>query len=190
MAYIPDSWRTKESFLAGGYSQSDFAQEFVNGKAAFYMCETWVMNQLIKPAADNIEYGFVPMPKGPDADDYSCDGHYMLGFGVTVNNQDLDKAVVIMNALAERAAAYQGDDWIDAAIEVQFLQDGDQDSVDNYKMLYEKSNYDYIYGIGDLNALYNNALQPAALWNQGSPASVLSSMRGSMQSYLDTIYNK
>ena len=190
VAYIPDSWRTKESFLAGGYSQSDFAQEFVNGKAAFYMCETWVMNQLIKPAADNIEYGFVPMPKGPDADDYSCDGHYMLGFGVTVNNQDLDKAVVIMNALAERAAAYQGDDWIDAAIEVQFLQDGDQDSVDNYKMLYEKSNYDYIYGIGDLNALYNNALQPAALWNQGSPASVLSSMRGSMQSYLDTIYNK
>ena len=190
VAYIPESWRTKESFLAGGYSQSDFVKEFVNGKAAFYMCETWVMNQLIKPAADNIEYGFVPMPKGPDTDSYSCDGHYMLGFGVTVNNQDLDKAVIIINALAERAASYQGDDWIDSAIEVQFFQDGDQDSVDNYKLLYENSNFDYIYGIGDLNALYNNALQPAVLWNQGSPASVLDSMRGSMQSYLDTVYNK
>ena len=190
VAYIPESWRTKATFLAGGYTESDFVQEFVNGKAAVYMCETWVMNQLIKPAADNIEYGFVPMPKGPDAEDYSCDGHYMLGFGVTVNNKDLDKAVVIINALAERAAAYQGDDWIDAAIEVQFFQDGDQGSLDNYKMLYENSNYDYIYGIGDMNALYNNALQPAALWNQGSPASVLSSMRGSMQSYLDTVYNK
>ena len=190
VAYIPESWRTKESFLAGGYSQADFVKEFVNGKAAFYMCETWVMNQLIKPAADNIEYGFVPMPKGPDTDSYSCDGHYMLGFGVTVNNQDLDKAVIIINALAERAASYQGDDWIDSAIEVQFFQDGDQDSVDNYKLLYENSNFDYIYGIGDLNALYNNALQPAVLWNQGSPASVLDSMRGSMQSYLDTVYNK
>lgn len=190
VAYIPDSWRTKATFLAGGYKQSDFVQEFVNGKAAFYMCETWVMNQLLKPAANNMEYGFVPMPKGPDTDSYSCDGHYMLGFGVTVNNKDLDKAVVIMNALAERAESYKGDDWIDAAIEVQFFQDGDQDSVDSYKLLYENSNYDYIYGIGDLNALYNNALQPAVLWNQGSPSSVLSSMRGSMQSYLDTVYNK
>ena len=190
VAYIPDSWRTKATFLAGGYSQSDFVQEFVNGKAAFYMCETWVMNQLIKPAANGIEYGFIPMPKGPDAEDYSCDGHYMLGFGVTVNNEDLDKAVVVMNALAERAAGYEGNDWIDAALEVQFFQDGDMDSVKSYKLLYENSNFDYIYGIGDLNALYNNALQPAALWNQGSPSSVLSSMRGSMQSYLDTVYNK
>lgn len=190
VAYIPDAWRTKETFLAGGTSQSDYVQQFVNGKAAFYMCETWVMNQLIKPAADGIEYGFIPMPKGPDADSYSCDGHYMLGFGVTVNNKDLEKAVVIMNALAERAAGYEGDDWIDAAIEVQFFQDGDTDSVKSYKLLYENSNFDYIYGIGDLNALYNNALQPAVLWNQGSPASVLSSMRGSMQTYLDTIYNK
>lgn len=190
VAYIPEAWRTKATFLAGGYSQSDFVQEFVNGKAAFYMCETWVMNQLIKPAADGIEYGFVPMPKGPDAKEYSCDGHYMLGFGVTVNNQDLEKAVVIINALAERASGYEGNDWIDAALEVQFFQDGDKDSVESYKLLYENSNFDYIYGIGDLNALYNNALQPAALWNQGSPSSVLSSMRGSMQSYLDTVYNK
>lgn len=190
VAYIPEAWRTKATFLAGGYSQSDFVQEFVNGKAAFYMCETWVMNQLIKPAADGIEYGFVPMPKGPDAKEYSCDGHYMLGFGVTVNNKDLEKAVVIINALAERASGYEGNDWIDAALEVQFFQDGDKDSVESYKLLYENSNFDYIYGIGDLNALYNNALQPAALWNQGSPSSVLSSMRGSMQSYLDTVYNK
>lgn len=190
VAYIPDSWRTKASFLAGGYTQSDFVNEFVNGKAAFYMCETWVMNQLIKPASSGMEYGFVPMPKGPDADDYSCDGHYMLGFGVTVNNQDLDKAVVVINALAERAAGYEGNDWIDAALEVQFFQDGDTDSVEMYKLLYETSNFDYIYGIGDLNALYNDALMPAALWNQGSPSSVLSSMRGTMQTYLDTIYNK
>lgn len=190
VAYIPESWRTKATFLAGGYTQSDFVNEFVNGKAAFYMCETWVMNQLIKPASSGMEYGFVPMPKGPDADDYSCDGHYMLGFGVTVNNQDLEKAVVVMNALAERAAGYEGSDWIDAALEVQFFQDGDADSVEMYKLLYETSNFDYIYGIGDLNALYNDALMPAALWNQGSPSSVLSSMRGTMQTYLDTIYNK
>ncbi len=189
VAYIPEAWRAKDTFLAGGYNQQDFVNEFINGKAAFYMCETWVMNQLIKPAASGIEYGFAPMPKGPGAEDYSCDGHYMLGFGVTVNNQDLDKAVVIMNALAERAAGYEGDDWIDPAIEVQFFQDGDTDSVEMYKMMYENSNFDYIYGIGDLNELYNNALQPAALWNQGSPSSVLSSMRGSMQSYLDTVYN-
>lgn len=190
VAYIPEAWRSKETFLAGGYSQQDFVQQFVNGKFAFFMCESWVMNQLIKPMSDGMEYGFVPMPKGPDAEDYSCDGHYMLGFGVTVNNQDLDKAVVIINALAERAAGYEGEDWIDAAIEVQFFQDGDTDSVEMYKLLYENSNFDYMYGIGDLNALYNNALQPAALWNQGSPSSVLSSMRGTMQDYLDTVYNK
>lgn len=190
VAYIPEAWRQKDTFLAGGYSQQDWVNEFVNGKAAFYMCETWVMNQLIKPAADNIEYGFAPMPKGPDAEDYSCDGHYMLGFGVTVNNTDLDKAVVIINALAKRPAGYEDDNWIDAAIENEFFQDGDKDSVDIYKMLYENSNYDYIYGIGDLNALYNNALMPAALWNQGSPSSVLSSMKGTMQQYLDTVYNK
>lgn len=190
VAYIPEAWRAKDTFLAGGYSQQDWVNEFVNGKAAFYMCETWVMNQLLKPAADNIEYGFVPMPKGPDAEDYSCDGHYMLGFGITVNNNDLDKAVTIINALAKRPAGYEDDSWIDAAIESQFFQDGDKDSVENYKLLYKNSNYDYIYGIGDMNALYNNALMPAALWNQGSPSSVLASMRGTMQQYLDTVYNK
>ncbi len=189
VAYIPESWRTKETFLAGGYSQQDFVNEFVNGKAAFYMCETWVMNQLIKPAASGIEYGFAPMPKGPDAEEYSCDGHYMLGFGITVNNKDLDKAVVIINALAERAAGYEGNDWIDAAIEVEFFQDGDTDSVEIYNLLYKNSNFDYIYAI-DHNELYNKALQPAALWNQGSPSSVLSAMRGTMQSYLDNVYNQ
>ena len=153
------------------------------------MCETWVMNQLIKPVADNIEYGFVPMPKGPDTDEYSCDGHYMLGFGVTVNNKDLDKAVTIINALAERPSGFEGDDWVDAAIELQFMQSGDKESVEMYKKLYEVSNYDYMYGI-NLNALYQDALQPAVLWNQGTPATMLSSMRGTMQGYLDKVYNK
>lgn len=190
VAYIPEAWRSKETFLAGGYSQQDWVNEFVNGKAAFYMCESWVLNQLIKPAADDIEYGFVPMPKGPGADDYSCDGHYMLGFAVTVNNTDLDKAVTIINALAQRPEGFEDDSWIDAAIETEFFQDGDKDSVEFYKMLYTKSNFDYMYGLGDLNALYNNALQPAALWNQGSPSSVLSSMKGTMQQYMDTVYNK
>lgn len=189
VAYIPEAWKTKKTFLAGGYSQKDFVNEFINGKEAFFMCETWVLNQILKPAASGIEYGFVPMPKGPDADDYSCDGHYMLGFGVTVNNQDLDKAVVIINALAERAAGYEGNDWIDAAIEVQFFQDGDTDSVEMYNLMYKNSNFDYIYAI-DHNELYNRALQPAVLWNQGSPSSVLSAMRGTMQSYLDSVYNK
>lgn len=189
VAYIPEEWRTEKTFMAGGYSQKDFVNSFVNGIAGFFMCETWVMNQLIKPVADNIEYGFVPMPKGPDTDEYSCDGHYMLGFGVTVNNKDLDKAVTIINALAERPSGFEGDDWVDAAIELQFMQSGDKESVEMYKKLYEVSNYDYMYGI-NLNALYQDALQPAVLWNQGTPATMLSSMRGTMQGYLDKVYNK
>jgi len=189
VAYIPEQWLSEKTFMAGGYSQKDFVNSFVNGIAGFYMCETWVMNQLIKPVASNIEYGFVPMPKGPDTDEYSCDGHYMLGFAVTVNNKDLDKAVPIINALAQRPAGYEGDDWVDSAIELQFFQSGDTDSVEMYKMMYEVSNYDYMYGI-NLNALYQDALQPSVLWNKGTPATMLSSMRGTMQSYLDKVYNK
>lgn len=190
VAYIIDSWRSKKTFLEGGYSQKDFANDFINGKFAFYMCETWVLNQLVKPIASNIEYSFIPMPMGPDTDSYSCDGHYMLGFGVTANNKDLDKAVTIINALAKRPSGYEDDEWIDAAIGIQFFQDSDKDSIEMYKKLYESSNFDYIYGLGDLNALYNNALQPAVLWNQGTPATMLSTMRGTMQTYLDKAYNK
>ncbi|MBQ6825440.1 MAG: extracellular solute-binding protein [Clostridia bacterium] len=179
--YINDAWRSAATYGSYAPSQTDRANMFVNNKAAFYIGDTWICNQLIKPMNKQIEYGFLPLPLGPDATEYVSPSHGARNFFVTVTNKDLDKAVPIMNALALPPEGYEGDAWWEEIIMNDYFQDGDTDSLEMYKLCLENMTYDHIYTDGTSD-MYGEFVTQCVLYPlyflQGSVSSTLSSMQG------------
>lgn len=85
-----------------GVSQSDIVNLFVNGQTLFYCYSRgrgW--SEPIYDMKD--DFGVVPMPKGDNAgpNEYNCwVSHDAANMSVFANNPDLDKAVMIIEALA------------------------------------------------------------------------------------------
>ena len=79
-----------------GYVWTD---QFTSGKALFFQ-HAW--NLVSDIAAMDDDFGVLPLPMGPYADDYICTlGHNTLTMGIPINNPDIDKVAKIVNALAE-----------------------------------------------------------------------------------------
>lgn len=85
-----------------GMTESDIVNLFVNGQTLFYCYSR------ARGVADPIydmqdDFGIVPMPKGDDAgpDEYKCwVNHNAANMGIFANNPDLEKTVMIVEALA------------------------------------------------------------------------------------------
>nr|WP_321152227.1 extracellular solute-binding protein [uncultured Acetatifactor sp.] len=85
-----------------GMTQPDIVNLFVNGQTMFYCYSRGrgVADPIYDMADD---FGVVPMPKGDDAgpDEYRCwVSHDAPNMGIFANNPDLDKTVMIVEALA------------------------------------------------------------------------------------------
>lgn len=95
------SWARAQTWDAV-YRGYDPVKEFLKGKTAFLLHESWVLNQQIKAGAQdtNMEYGMVPYPIGPDAKDYTSDSRNNRLFTLIRTNKDYEKSAVIFNALA------------------------------------------------------------------------------------------
>lgn len=188
---IDDKQRSGPTFATYTVSQAQIAQQFLNNKIAFYMMDMWVANQLIKPLEPEIEYGMVPVPMGPDTDKYHSSSFGADAFCVTKNNKDLDKAVVIMNALAEPAEGYEGDEWVEDAVINDYFQEGDTGSFDMYKICIENMTYDFMRTSGT-NDLYgefvvNCGLNPI-FFRKSSVSSALQSFNGVPTNRLNELF--
>lgn len=189
--YIPAQWTTKKTYYAGGMSSADIYANFTNNKVAFCVAEAWIANQIVRPTATSIQYGILPMPKGPDASGYVSSAHYALLFAVTNNNTDVEKVVPIINALGLPAEGYQGEDWINDAIEMDFCQPGDKDSVEMYKLCYERSYFDIGLSVQSIYEDFSEiVVMMPVFWGQSTPAAQLDAFKGVAKAALDNLYNK
>lgn len=196
MNCVYDMINTDKSVVWGfadseGVTEKESISRFVSGRYGFFLCETWMINQLLKPVAGDMDYGILPIPMGPDATDYVSPSENAREFCITSTNKDLDKTVTILNALARYTENYgEDEDWWHYDVEMDYFQEGDQKSVDIYTMLIDKATYDLGVGVTELwDNFQTQVVWEACYQNKGTPASRIEAITGKYQSAIDAIYN-
>lgn len=160
---------------------------FMEGKTAFIVGDSWMADNSLKKMKD--DFGIIPLPKGPAANDYTSLANNMRIFAVTSTNKDLDKTALIWNALTEPMEGFEGDLWWQEDMRDEIYRD-DQ-SIEMYNMLLEKSFIDYGYQVTDLGFNFENvAIHDSVYMNIKSPAAALDSIKGMFQEQVDAIFNK
>lgn len=118
----------------------DYIQNFIDGKIAFLMDDSWVFNQRIRPSiakkGNKIEFGLLPVPLGPDAGNksYSSLSSYARVFVITKTNNEHAFTAKILNALAEYPSGYDANSW-QSEIAGDYFQSGDKQSLNMYLQL-------------------------------------------------------
>lgn len=168
----------------------DIYNFFREGKAAFLLCDSWVGNQQLKPYADNISYGMVPLPKGPAATDYISPAQYSRVFTMTSTNKDAAKSAIIFNALAYPVSEdYVGDEWWLEDIQNEYFQDNDTKSSEMYKLCLDKSKVDLGIGVEKLRFDFGiNAIAASVFWKTGTVSSQIDAMSGVYDDTIAAIY--
>lgn len=165
-------------------------REFLNGKAAFMLYESWVINQQVKPGAGNMEYGMLPYPMGPDAKNYitSADNSRLLC--LTSTNKEKEKTATIFNALAYPVDGEDGlDYWYD--IQADYFQNNDKRSLDMYKLCLQTSVTDIGAASGDLfYGFFSSAVAETVYAHMATPNEKLDSMIGMYDNALQAIFKK
>ena len=129
----------------------DYVQSFIDGKLAFLLDDSWVFNQQIRPKVakkgNNIKFGLLPMPLGPDAGgkSYTSLSSNARVFTITKTNNERDFTAKIMNALAEYPKGYDANSWQEE-IAADYFQKGDTNSLNMYLKLL--SNMESDPGVG------------------------------------------
>ena len=78
--YVTDGMKNQSSFKN---STPNYTKEFISGKIAFLFGESWEINQQIKPSNVGFDYGILPIPIGPNANEYNTSAGHARVFAVT-----------------------------------------------------------------------------------------------------------
>ena len=172
-------------------SEKDAISKFVAGEFAFFYCETWQINQYLKPMCGDLDYGLISLPMGPNAEGYVSPSENARNFCITSTNKDVDKTVTILNALARYTEEYgEGEDWWHYDLQMDYFQEGDTASVEVYTQLLDNATLDLGVGVTELwDTFKKNVIWDACYQNKGTPASKIGAISGKYQSAIDAIYN-
>lgn len=186
--YGADSWL--------GVTTQAYSNYFVNGECAFMFCESWLITQQIKPIANNVDYGILPLPMGPNATDYVSTAYNALAFAIpSTNTKDIDKTVIVMNALAKAVAGDENDSEAQATYDYDIMMDyfgkEDADAAEMYNLILSKSYVDRGAGVDALLADFGSEVVVDACLRQfGTPAAAIESISGMYDDQINSIYNK
>lgn len=178
-----------------GVTTQEYAKYFANGECAFMFCESWLVAQQLKGIAGDLDYGMLPLPMGPNADDYVSNANNMLTFAIpSTNTEDLDKTVIIMNALAKAVAGEEDDaeaqEAYDYDIMMEYFGKEDKDAAEMYNLLIDKSYVDLGCGVDTLLADFGSICVTGACFRQfGTPASAIESITGMYDDLINGVYN-
>lgn len=194
-------WVNEDKFVANiyndkaelGITTSEYAKYFARGECAFLFCESWLVNQNVKKVAGDLDYGMVPFPMGPDVDDYISASFNGRVFAIPSNNtENLDKTVIVLNALGKAVAGEEsdGDDWWEYDVEIDYFQKGDTESVEMYKLILDKTYVDLGSAISTLQDDFGSkcVINPC-FKSIGTPAAQIEAITGQYQSVIDGVFN-
>ena len=172
-------------------SVPDYIKQFIDGKIAFLLEDSWALNQQIKPRVKNFEYGMISVPMGPSAKEYvSCSTHARM-YVVPVTNKDKEFTSLIFNELAESPEGYEGE-WYWDDIQADYFQNNDKKSIEIYKNDLNNMVSDLGYSVTALNDNYlNTAVLGSIFWNSGqTPEAALKGLEGAYDSTIASMFNK
>lgn len=175
----------------GHKTEEELMADFVKGFSGFVLCETWMINKNLKPQAGDMDYGILPLPMGPDATQYVSPSENARNFCITTTNKDVDKTVIILNALARYIENYDEDaDWWTYDVKMDYFAEDDDKSVEIYKMLLDNATIDLGSGVSGLwSDFQETVVSDAILKNKGTPASKIQAIGGTYQGTIDAVYN-
>ena len=196
-------WINEDKIVGSAYNTggkfsvttTDYANYFVKGECAFLFCESWLVAQNIKNIAGNLDYGMVPVPMGPDAEDYVSTANDALVFAFpSTNTEDVSKSVIIMNALAKYVAGDENDssaqEAYDYDIMMEYFGKEDEDAAEMYNMILSKSYLDLGSGIDTLLAEFKtNCILDPCYRRFGTPTSAIESISGMYDDLINSVYN-
>lgn len=173
------NYRNSQSF--NSTDNGDSRSAFLDGKLAFMFEETWFINQYLKPANPNFEYGMLPVPIGPSESNYRTDAGTAGIFVCTSTNAEsetLDKTTTILNLLAEPEPGYEDESWWEYDLKREYFQnDSANEDLAMYKICLDTAVSDY--GV-TVNTLYNQfdrtVLQGAVYFNEATVSSAIQSL--------------
>ena len=180
--------RTPEGKNSAPYTNYDWAGKFLEGNSAFLFYESWAINQKIRPNA-KFDYGMLPIPMGPKADDYVAPAPYGRVFVMTATNKDADKTAIIFNAIARPVDGVAGlNFWED--LQAEYFQENDTKSLDMYKLCLDKSMADPGCAVTDLYFDFTHTGGwGSVMFQVASPAAALGTMSGKFDSIVNALYN-
>lgn len=170
----------------------DWVNFFMGGKAAFVIGESFYGNQYFKPKSDQVDYGILPFPLGPDATDYVSPSLNARLCVLTKTNPDLEKSAIIFNAMARPMKGYEDPNWWNEDIQLEYFREGDTKSAEMYRFILSKSSLDMGTGMDKLYSDFvYSTIARGIYWQQGTPASNLDSIKDAgYQDAVDSIFNQ
>ena len=185
---IWDNQRKEATFNDDKFQDS--LKFFADGNVAFISAESWLGCKQLKPLSNKVNYGILPIPKGPDAKEYYsfCDNGNV--FCITSTNKDVEKTVTIFNAVARPLKDHEGEDWWQQDVQTEYFRAGDVNSTKLYKMILDSSRMDIGCGVADLSKGVGNIFRNAVYWRNDTMTSMLKASQGNYDIYLKALLNK
>lgn len=174
-------------------SANEVQKFFTEGKAAFYIGESWLAPQVLKKAESTLDYGMVPLPMGPSASKYSSPSMFGKVWTITKNctGKDLTNTVKIFNAMAEYFNEEEGDDWWLEDLAEDYFRDDDKTSVEMYKLCMQGMTPDFSCAAPTLRGEFGmGALADAIFFRQNTVAQYLSSIKGNYDSLIRATFTQ
>lgn len=138
---------------------------------------------------EGTEWGIVPMPVGPSADDYiqmATDG---LGWGMLANNPDSEKASIIFNAISEPVYATVAEDKAEYfdALKNSLLQ-GSDEMLEMYQFCSEKIVPHDSAGVGGVPEAVSAAIYACVRSVEATPKAAMEAIAGNVEWYIDVFF--
>lgn len=172
----------------------DYNKEFIDGKLAFLIAESWVINQQIKGKV-SFDYGMVPVPIGNSASNYIGNADNARVWCMTSTNAkspDYKKSVFIFNELTKPSEGYEGDDWWEYDVKQEYFQSESADKdIEMYKLCIDTASVDVGWGIISMREDFTQtAIYGPVFWNTTTPAAAVSSLKGTYDRTISSMFNK
>ena len=185
---VPDAMLSKSTYQS--ITDDSYWKAFNSGKVAFFVYESWVLNQYVKPTVKSFDYGMLPIPMGPNAKTYSSPAHLGRVFCVTTTNKEIDKTATIFNALAAPLQGYDKEStwWED--VQTDYFQSKDKNSIEMYKQVLNSSMVDLGVCVSNLHTSYiEDVVYKSIFWKKSTPAAAVAGIKGMFDDTLNSIYN-
>lgn len=155
---------------------------FADGDAAFLAYHVWAARTWLGDAMDD-DYGFIPFPKGPDAEDYILpymDARLMV---MPKSLENPTATGIIYSQLAKRLSK----PWSDSMKQDMLDAGMDERGVEMFELITEKSVADYSAGVPDLS-IGETTLNAVTRAENQDPAAQFSSIKSMFDTMIQEYY--
>ena len=163
--------------------------DFSKGNVGFYFCESWEFAKKMKPNVKSFDYAMIPVPKGPNASDYTSSLEHANIFMITSTNKEEAFTAKVLTALAKAPDKQSGNQWWLDEVQLDLFQKNDTQSMDVYKMLLNSASIDLGLCVPTLTTQFKDTvLKNAIIDNKTSVSAAFDSINGKLDGTINDVF--